>query len=85
MKTLTLRGISPDLAEKLRRRAARQGKSVNRCIVDLVEESVLGDTSGKPRQHHDLDHLFGSLSEEDARLIDAAVAESRTIDEEVWR
>ncbi len=85
MTTLTLRGINSDLAELLRRRAARQGKSVNRCIVELVEEAVLGDSTGKPREHHDLDHLFGSLSEEYARMIDDAVAESRTVDEEVWR
>jgi hypothetical protein len=84
MKTLTLRGIKPDLAEQLRRRASREGKSVNRFIVDVVENSVYGDTSGKPREYHDLDHLFGSLTGEDARFIDEAVAKSRSIDEEVW-
>lgn len=84
MKTLTLRGVTPDLAEQLRRRASRQGKSVNRFIVEMVEDKVWGDAVGKPREHHDLDHLFGSLSEEDARQIDKAVAESRTVDEEVW-
>ncbi len=84
MNTLTLRGIKPDLAEQLRRRAANQGKSLNRCIVELVEESVLGNASGKTRAHHDLDHLFGSLSKEDARHIKDAVADSRTLDQEVW-
>jgi len=62
MKTLTVRGVKPDLADEMRRRAARQGKSVNRFIVEMVEENIRGDVSGKPREHHDLDHLFGSPS-----------------------
>lgn len=85
MKTLTLRGIKPDVAEQLRRRAVRQGKSVNRCLAEIVEQSICGDTRGKPQEYHDLDHLFGSLSDEDSRFIDEAIAESRTVDGEVWR
>ena len=84
MKTLTVRGIKPDLADEMRRRAARQGKSVNRFLVEMVEDTIWGDASGKPREHHDLDHLFGSLSEEDSRFVDEAIAESRAVDEEVW-
>ncbi len=68
----------------MRRRAARQGKSVNRFIVEMVEENTWGHLSGNPREHHDLDHLFGSLSAEDSRFIEV-IAESRTVDKEVWR
>ena len=85
MKTLTLRGLRPDIAEEVRRQAARSGKSMNRCILDLIEANVVGDTTGKPREYSDLDLLFGSLTEEDAKYIEEAAADSRTIDEEQWR
>jgi len=77
MTTMTLRGLTPAVTKRLRRLASRQGKSMNRCIVDLVEQSVVGDLSGKPVVHSDLDHLFGSLSEADAQELEQAVSESR--------
>ena len=84
MTTMTLRGLKPAVSERVRRLASRQGKSMNRCIVDLVEQSVVGDLSGKPVEHTDLDHLFGSLTKEDAQELERAVSESRQIDAELW-
>ena len=85
MKTMTLRGLRPDVARELQRQASRRGTSVNRCVIEMVESGVLGDGENKPREHSDLDHLFGTLSEEDARCIEDVLGESRTIDVEAWR
>ena len=84
MATMTLRGLKPTVSERVRRLASRQGKSMNRCIVDLVEQSVVGDLTGKPVVHSDLDHLFGSLSEADAQELEQSIAQSRQIDAELW-
>jgi len=84
MTTLTLRGLEAAVAERVRARAGREGKSMNRCIVDLIEESVADNRVGKPREYDDLDHLFGSMSEEDAQALAEAVADSRTVDRELW-
>ena len=85
MATMTLRGVTADVAAGVRRRAARQGTSMNRCLVELIEAGIVGDSTGKPREYSDLDHLFGSLTAEDAKCIEAAIADSRTVDEELWR
>lgn len=84
MSTITLRGLKPEVESGVRRRAQRQGKTLNRCMVEIVEACILGDTTGKPREYDDLDHLFGSMTAADARQIDAAVADSRAIDQELW-
>ena len=85
MTTTTLRGLKPEVVQAVRKRAAREDKSVNRVLLDLVEQATLGASAGKPRRHHDLDHLFGSLSAADAKILDQVLAEQRTIDKEQWK
>ena len=77
MTTMTPKGLTPAVTKRVRRLASRQGKSMNRCIVDLIEQSIGGDLSGKPVEHTDLDHLFGSLSADDAQELEQAVSDSR--------
>lgn len=36
MKSMTVRGIDSELAEKLKRAAASQGKSVNQVVVETI-------------------------------------------------
>jgi len=85
MTTTTLRGLKPDVVQAVRKRASREDKSINRVLLDLVEQATLGPRSGKPCRHHDLDHLFGSLSAADAKFLDKVLTEQRTIDKEQWK
>ena len=47
-------------------------------------EEALGLTSGPKMRQHDLDHLAGTWSQEEADEFDAALAEQRRIDPELW-
>jgi len=85
MKTLTLRGIDDELASGLER-IARQGReSMNAVILHLLRDKL---GLSKPRfreEHHDLDDLAGTWTQEEARDFDAVVSEFSRIDEALWR
>lgn len=78
----TVRDVPPKVDEALRRRARKEGKSLNRFLRDaLVREADLGDADDVV--HHDLDRLSGLWEPDPA--FDAAIAAQDTVDEDVWR
>jgi ribosomal protein S24E len=86
MKTMTVRGIDPIIAEKLRRAAKAQGKSVNQIVVETIQKSFGLDKQKKFTQtYDDLDHLFGKWSQEEFDQIQGKIDAERTIDEELWQ
>jgi len=86
MKTITIRGIEPDLAEKLKQTAKRSGKSINRLLPDILKQNF-GMTKKKRFTvvHDDLDHLFGQWSEEEFNRIQGMIDKERKIDKELWK
>lgn len=40
MKALTIRGVEPEVAEKLKIAARKQGKSVNNLILEFIKISL---------------------------------------------
>jgi hypothetical protein len=85
MKAVTIRGIEPEVSEKLKLAAAEQGKSVNQLTIEIIKES-LGFKKGKKysREYDDLDDLFGSWSEDEFKEISSKIAEERQIDQNLW-
>lgn len=83
MKPITLRNLPEQLWRIIRQRAATEGISLNRAVIQVLEER-LGPGTGPAQLHHDLDDLAGSWSEEEARAFDRALAAQRTIDPELW-
>ncbi|MGH7435911.1 MAG: hypothetical protein ACRENE_09575 [Polyangiaceae bacterium] len=65
----------------LRRRAERLSKSLNEVAVDALARGAGVEQEAK--EHHDLDFLFGSWIDDPA--VDAAVADQRAIDADLWR
>ena len=84
MSVITLRGLTDTATAALKRRAQAERKSVNRYVVDLVEQNVMGQVAGKPREHTDLDDLFGSMTVAEGRAIKRSVKAQRHIDAELW-
>jgi predicted HicB family RNase H-like nuclease len=39
MKAVTIRGVEPEVAEKLKQFAAQKGKSVNQLTIDIIKET----------------------------------------------
>jgi ABC-type uncharacterized transport system substrate-binding protein len=83
MATVTLRGLSASTVEDLKQEARRAGVSLNRLLVQRLEKQRFRSTL-RPRDYDDLDHLFGTLDEEEYQRITEAVAEQRRIDPELW-
>ena len=74
------------MAEKLKRAAEKQGKSINQMVKDTLKQH-LGMSKDKKFTlvHHDLDHLFGRWSEEEFKRIQRKIDSERKTDEELWR
>ena len=85
MKAITIRGIEPEVAEKLKQTADRQGKSTNKLILEMIRKE-LGFEKEKQfsRKYDDLDALFGRWSEAEYREISSKIEQERNIDPELW-
>lgn len=84
MKAITLRNIPPGLVRLIQRRAREQRTSINRAVIEILEER-----SGKGRQkretrYHDLDPLAGSWSKEEAAAFDRELRRLRLVDADLW-
>lgn len=85
MAVITLRGLSASVEKKVRRHASQRGKSMNRFLVELIEESVAGKKEGKPQEFSDLDDLIGSMDAKDVQEMEESMSRQREIDSELWR
>jgi len=70
MKVITIRGIDPDMAERLKEVSSRQGKSINQLVLDILRQE-LGMEKRKryTRTYDDLDELFGRWSDSEFEQI----------------
>ncbi len=85
MKAVTIRGIEPEVSEKLKLTAAEQGKSINQLTIDIIKESLgLKKEKKYSREYDDLDDLFGRWSEDEFKEIHTKIAKERQIDQDLW-
>jgi hypothetical protein len=83
MTAITLRNLSPRIAAAIKARSEKEGLSVNKTVLRMLEESVEPKASGR-QLHHDLDHLAGTWSDEEAAAFEVSLVEQRRIDPEPW-
>lgn len=85
MKAVTIRGVEPELAEKLKSTAAKQGKSINQLALEMLKEALgFKKTRKFSRKYDDLDHLFGRWSDTEFEEIVGKINRERHIDQELW-
>lgn len=85
MKSITVRGIDPSVADMLKNEATREGKSVNQFIKDIINAKFgLGNQKKHSAIYHDLDNLFGKWDEDEFEKIQGKIDSERSIDEELW-
>ena len=86
MKAVTIRGVEPEVAEKLKSTAAQEGKSINQLTLDLIKAGLgLKKTKKYSREYDDLDHLFGRWSDDEYKDIQGKIDQGRRIDPELWQ
>lgn len=85
MKAVTIRGIDPEVAEKLKTTAARKGKSVNQLTLDIIKKGLgMQKVKKYSRTYDDLDHLFGKWNETEFKEISGKIENERRTDPELW-
>jgi len=83
MKHLTIRNVSPELAEALEREKLNRGTSLNRTVLDILERAL--GVSALRRRSNGLSDLAGTWSEEEFERFENAIAVTEQVDEELWR
>ncbi len=81
MGAITIRNLPPEIDSAIRLRAEKDGVSLNQAVIRLLGETI---HPPKDQTYHDLDHLFGVLSKEEADEIDVIIAEQSQIEPTDW-
>ena len=86
MKQLTIRGFDKEIEHGIRKLAERENISLNKAVlrilhrgIHMADSSLHGDVVGST-----LDHLAGTWSEEEARVMDEVAKDFERIDSELW-
>ena len=86
MKAITLRGVPPEVARTIQRKAQETGESLNKVVIELLEASAgARKKKGERIVHHDLDDLAGAWSREEAAAFDRSLEDQRGIDADLWK
>jgi len=83
VNAITVRNLPPAVAKAVREKAKKEGLSLNKAVVKLLEEA----TGATPKRalHHDLDSFFGTWTRDEADTFDEALREQRQVDPEMWK
>ena len=82
-KQYTVRGISPLLDRRLRQQAKAQNKSLNAVAVEALRKASGLNEAWGAAVYDDMDDLIGSWKSDPAT--DAAFAQMRSIDGDLWK
>ena len=87
MKQITIRSIPDEVKKTVQKEAAQKGVSLNKAIISLLERAVGGKQPEKRKRvlYHDLDHLAGTWSREEAKEFRKTMRMFEKIDEDLWK
>ncbi len=77
----TIRNVPSELDAKLRAKARREKKSLNRLLVEQLYQSIHNTTPSKTR-HHDYDRFVGTWVDDPG--FDEAMKDMRVVDPRDW-
>jgi len=77
----TIRSVPAEVDQALRRQARHEGRSLNDVALEALAKGA-GVSNGEAI-YRDLDHLLGRMKNDPA--LDAALAEQRQVEPEMWR
>lgn len=77
-KTLTIRGVTPDLTSRLDELSRAEGRSVNAVVLRILSDA-LGSNERAQRLRR-----AATWSEQDLADFDDALARQRVVDERAW-
>ncbi len=81
-KQYTIRNVPDELDAKLRSKAKREKKSLNRLLIEQLHHSISNVSRANPR-HHDYDRFVGTWVDDPG--FDEAMKDMRVIDPRDWQ
>ncbi|HEV8658087.1 MAG TPA: hypothetical protein VGS96_05625 [Thermoanaerobaculia bacterium] len=84
MKAITLRNVPAAVEKAIRAKARQKRISVNKAVLELLQERVGILENQKKTRYRDLDALAGSWSAAEGKAFEKAVGAARRIDEDLW-
>lgn len=86
MGSLSIRGMDEELSKRLKEAARRSNRSVSQYVLELLRQQTGIEKSKRfTTIHSDLDHLFGTWSEEEHEAVQGKIDAESTIDDELWK
>ena len=85
MGQLTIRGIAPDIEDKIRKIAKNNGKSINSVIQEIIHQHSEFSRKRKTAPSEALRELAGGWSEKEASDFCAQIQSFEQIDKEMWK
>jgi hypothetical protein len=81
--TITIKNIDSTTARWLTAEAQKRGVSENELALEMLKRQI--EAQNELPIFHELDHLFGTWSEHDAKEFELATEDFNRIDEMLWR
>ena len=87
LKQITIRGIPGEVEKVVKKEAERKGMSLNKAFISLLEKAAGIKKEAKKQKslYHDLDHLCGIWTKEEAKAFERNLELQREIDEDLWK
>ena len=82
MHTLNIRGIGDSLYGKIKSESQGRGLSINKFLVASLS-GLFGEK--EILEYNDMDDFFGGWTEAEYKQVEEAIAESRIIDDDLWK
>lgn len=83
MQQITIRGIEPEIEQKIRRIAKDNGQSINQVLKEIIQKEF-GMGKLKPRASS-LKQQAGGWSPKEAAEFEFSIKSCEQIDEDMWR
>ncbi len=85
MKTITIRGITPEMDREIKQRARDGNLSINEWLLRMLRQWTGLEKKPMFQEQRDLDALAGTWSAEEAEELTRTLQCFEQIDEEQWR
>jgi len=85
MKTLTIRGIDPELDRAIKTKAEQNNLSANQWVLQALKKITGRGKEPLFKKYHDLDALAGGWTREDTAEFKKHTKVFERIDEDLWK
>jgi hypothetical protein len=85
MKTITIRGIDPELDRFIKLNADENKLSINQWILQTLKNTMGIGKKNLFKQYHDLDHLAGGWGKQEQENFLKNAKNFEKIDKEIWQ